>query len=196
MTGRASYLLFFFSALFGRSLVSSRSLLDTRPGIPEEFSSRRLAETFGKSDAEDLYKQIDVDLAPYKDNGISQSQIDGVFCGIRDPGFRVQIKNQEIYIVGEVEGFQSRQRNIKLALIDMASHHKDLPDVDFVVGTYDWTATEVASIPGLEQGGPVFAQVSAFVLPAACTAGIEVLPDAGCENLADVACGNLQPCSA
>ena len=86
-----------------------------------------------------------------------------MFCGIRDPGFRVQIKNQEVYIVGEVKGFQSRNRNLKLALIDMASHHKDLPDVDFVMGTYDWTATEVQSVPGMEEGGPVFAQVGGNV---------------------------------
>ena len=100
--------------------------------------------------------------------------IDGVFCGIRDPGFRVQIKNQEVYIVGEVKGFQSRNRNIKLALIDMASHHKDLPDVDFVMGTYDWTATEVQSVAGMEDGGPVFAQVgSATVLkPCLCTISV------------------------
>lgn len=38
-------------------------------------------------------------------------------------------------MVGEVEGFQSRNRNIKLALVDVAAEYTDLPDVDFVVGT-------------------------------------------------------------
>ena len=85
----------------------------------------------------------------------------GVFFCIRDPGFRVHIKNQEVYIVGEVEGFQSRNRNIKLALVDVASEYQDLPDCDFVVGTYDWTATEVQPSYGYESGGPVLAQVGA-----------------------------------
>lgn len=123
-------------------------------------SSRELVATYTVPDPPDeLYQQIDTDLAPYKARGINKSMVDGVFCGIRDPGFRVQIKNQEVYIVGEVRGFQSRNRNIKLALIDMASHHKDLPDVDFVMGTYDWTATEVQPVSGMEEGGPIFAQV-------------------------------------
>lgn len=123
-------------------------------------SSRELVATYTVPDPPDeLYHQIDTDLAPYKARGINKSMVDGVFCGIRDPGFRVQIKNQEVYIVGEVRGFQSRNRNIKLALIDMASHHKDLPDVDFVMGTYDWTATEVQPVSGMEGGGPIFAQV-------------------------------------
>ncbi|KAL0018931.1 hypothetical protein WJX79_001911 [Trebouxia sp. C0005] len=69
-----------------------------------------------------------------------------------------QIKNQEVYIVGEVEGFQSRNRNIKLALVDVAAEYTDLPDVDFVVGTYDWTATEVQPALGFEEGGPVLSQ--------------------------------------
>ena len=127
-------------------------------------SSRSLAATYTVPDPPaELYRQIDEDLAPYKARGINKSMVEGVFCGIRDPGFRVQIKNQEVYIVGEVKGFQSRNRNLKLALIDMASHHKDLPDVDFVMGTYDWTATEVQSVPGMEEGGPVFAQVGNYL---------------------------------
>ena len=87
--------------------------------------------------------------------------IQGVYCGIRDPGFRVQIKNQQIFVVGEVQGFQSRNRNIKLALVDVASSYGALPDVDLVIGTYDWTATTVQTMPEFEAGGPVLAQVRA-----------------------------------
>lgn len=109
--------------------------------------------------AASVFDQISVDLSPYKKTGISASMIQGVYCGIRDPGFRVQIINQEIFIVGEVQGFQSRNRNIKLALVDLASTYKALPDVDFVIGTYDWTATTVQETPEFEAGGPVLAQV-------------------------------------
>ena len=113
-----------------------------------------------KSDApQDLFSQIANDLGPYRKRGISDSMTSGVYCGIRDPGFRVQIKNQEVYMVGEVEGFQSRNRNIKLALVDVAAEYTDLPDVDFVVGPYDWTATEVQLALGFEEGGPVLSQV-------------------------------------
>lgn len=108
-----------------------------------------------------LFDQISRDLAPYKEHGISASMIQGVYCGIRDPGFRVQIKNQQIFVVGEVQGFQSRNRNIKLALVDVASSYGALPDVDLVIGTYDWTATTVQTMPEFEAGGPVLAQVRA-----------------------------------
>ncbi len=124
-----------------------------------KVTSLKISSSF-KSDApQDLFSQIAKDLGPYRKRGISDSMTNGVYCGIRDPGFRVQIKNQEVYIVGEVEGFQSRNRNIKLALVDVAAEYTDLPDVDFVVGTYDWTATEVQPALGFEEGGPVLSQV-------------------------------------
>lgn len=106
-----------------------------------------------------LFEQIAADLAPYAACGISKAMIDGVYCGIQDPGFRVQIKRNKVFIAGEVKGFQSRNRNIKLALLDLASHYTKLPDVDFVVGTADFTASEVHPVPGMKEGGPIFAQV-------------------------------------
>ena len=115
--------------------------------------------------ATSVFDQILIDLSPYKETGISASMIQGVYCGIRDPGFRVQIINQEIFIVGEVQGFQSRNRNIKLALVDLASTYTSLPDVDFVIGTYDWTATTVQEMPEFEAGGPVLAQVCTVSSP-------------------------------
>lgn len=119
----------------------------------------QLSSRFNSDAPQDLFSQIAKDLSPYRKRGISDSMTNGVYCGIRDPGFRVQIKDQEVYIVGEVEGFQSRNRNIKLALVDVAAEYADLPDVDFVVGTYDWTATEVQPALGFEEGGPVLSQV-------------------------------------
>ncbi len=119
----------------------------------------QLSSSFNSDAPQDLFSQIAKDLSPYRKRGISDSMTNGVYCGIRDPGFRVQIKDQEVYIVGEVEGFQSRNRNIKLALVDVAAEYADLPDVDFVVGTYDWTATEVQPALGFEEGGPVLCQV-------------------------------------
>ena len=112
-----------------------------------------------KHPAASVFDQTSVDLSPYKETGISASMIQGAYCGICDPGFRVQIINQEVFIVGEVQGFQSRNRNIKLALVDVASTYTTLPDVDFVIGTYDWTATTVQELPDFEAGGPVLAQV-------------------------------------
>ena len=122
-------------------------------------SGLKISSSFNSDAPQDLFSQIAKDLSPYRKRGISDSMTNGVYCGIRDPGFRVQIKSQEVYIVGEVEGFQSRNRNIKLALVDVAAEYTDLPDVDFVVGTYDWTATEVQPALGFEEGGPVLSQV-------------------------------------
>lgn len=98
-----------------------------------------------------LFDQISIDLAPYT-AGINRAMVDKVYCSTA-PGFRVQIKDQEVYIAGEVRGFQSRNRNIKLALLELASQVTDLPDVDLVLGTDDFTAD------GAGHSGPILAQV-------------------------------------
>ena len=98
-----------------------------------------------------LFNQISIDLAPYT-AGINKAMVDKVYCTTA-PGFRVQIKDQEVYIAGEVRGFQSRNRNIKLALLELASQVADLPDVDLVLGTDDFTADSAG------HAGPILAQV-------------------------------------
>ncbi len=111
-------------------------------------SSVRLVNSTDK-----LFNQIAEDLAPYE-AGISSAMVDSVYCSTIAPGFRLQIKDQEVYIAGEVRGFQSRNRNIKLALLEVASQFKILPNVDLVIGTDDFSAD------GTGMTGPIFAQVS------------------------------------
>ena len=110
-----------------------------------------------------LFHQISVDLAPYA-AGVDKSMVDSMYCSSRDPGFRVQIKNQDIYIAGEVRGFQSRNRNIKLALLEVARTFQNLSDVDFVLGSNDFSASSGV-------GGPMFAQVL-HRFPHACLVSI------------------------
>ena len=100
-----------------------------------------------------LFNQISADLAPYA-AGISSTMVDSVYCSTTAPGFRLQIKNREVFIAGEVHGFQSRNRNIKLALLEVASHFADLPDVDLVIGTDDFSAEDHS------HSGPILAQAS------------------------------------
>ena len=50
--------------------------------------------------AEQLLQQISQDLAPFKD-GITQDMVEQVYCSQFDPGFRVQIINNRVYIAGE-----------------------------------------------------------------------------------------------
>ncbi len=58
-------------------------------------SGLKISSSF-KSDApQDLFSQIAKDLNPYRKRGISDSMTNGVYCGIRDPGFRVQIKTKK-----------------------------------------------------------------------------------------------------
>ncbi len=101
-----------------------------------------------------LFKQISADLAPYA-AGINSTMVDSVYCSTRAPGFRLQIKNQEVFIAGEVHGFQSRNRNIKLALLEVASHFADLPDIDLVIGSDDFSAEDHG------HSGPILAQARA-----------------------------------
>ncbi len=50
--------------------------------------------------AEQLLQQISQDLGPFRD-GISQNMVEQVYCSQFDPGFRVQIINNRVYIAGE-----------------------------------------------------------------------------------------------
>ncbi len=100
-----------------------------------------------------LFNQISADLAPYA-AGISSAMVDSVYCSTTAPGFRLQIKNQEVLVAGEVQGFQSRNRNIKLALLEVASHFADLPDIDLVIGSDDFSSEDHG------HSGPILAQAS------------------------------------
>ena len=111
-------------------------------------SSVPLLETTSK-----LFNQISADLAPYA-AGISSAMVDSVYCSTTAPGFRLQIKNQEVLVAGEVHGFQSRNRNIKLALLEVASHFADLPDIDLVIGSDDFSSEDHG------HSGPILAQAS------------------------------------
>ena len=50
--------------------------------------------------AEQLLRQVLQDLAPFR-TGISQNMVEQVYCSQFDPGFRVQIINNRVYIAGE-----------------------------------------------------------------------------------------------
>ena len=108
-----------------------------------------------------LFDQISADLAPYA-AGINSTIVDSVYCSTTAPGFRLQVKNQEIFIAGEVHGFQSRNRNIKLALLEVASHFADLPDVDLVIGSDDFSAENHG------HSGPILAQASVLAATHGC----------------------------
>lgn len=116
--------------------------------------------------ATQLFRQIDIDLHPYVKSGISKAMIEGVYCGLEDGGFRVQIKDNKIYVAGEALGIQSRNRNVKLHLLGVAMRYPNSPEVDFIVGTGDCPGRKVRNVSGMSAGGPMFAQASllSFVL--------------------------------
>ena len=99
-----------------------------------------------------LFAQITKDLAPYA-AGITADMVDDVFCNSTEAGFRVQIRDQQVFIAGEISGFQSRNRNIKLALLEVVSQLRDVPDVDLIIATGDLSAADHS------HAGPIFAQV-------------------------------------
>lgn len=90
-------------------------------------------------------------------------------------GFRVQIISGQVYIAGEVidwHNTQSRNRNVKLQLLDVAQHYR-LPDVDFLLLTGDWPPEDRSGqSTGCPLQGPVFMQVSLRVVWSTCTFSI------------------------
>lgn len=127
-----SFLLVCVAWLASSNLVSSSLLLPHRAGT--------------------LFAQITKDLAPYA-AGITADMVNNVFCNTTEAGFRVQIRNRQVFIAGEISGFQSRNRNVKLALLEVVSQFRDLPDVDLIIATGDLSAADHG------HAGPIFAQV-------------------------------------
>ena len=75
----------------------------------------------------------------------------------------MQVLSGQIYIAGEVidwHNTESRNRNVKLQLLDVAQHYR-LPDVDFLLLTGDWPPEDRSGqSTGCPLQGPVFMQVS------------------------------------
>lgn len=74
----------------------------------------------------------------------------------------MQVLSGQVFIAGEVIDWtwtQSRNRNVKLQLLDVAQHYH-LPDVDFVLLTGDWPPEDRSGQSlGCPLQGPVFMQV-------------------------------------
>ncbi|DBA98170.1 TPA: hypothetical protein ACH3X1_014789 [Trebouxia sp. C0004] len=68
--------------------------------------------------------------------------VNNVFCNTTEAGFQVQIRNRQVFIAGEISGFQSRNRNVKLALLEVVSQLRDMPDVDLIIATGDLSAAD------------------------------------------------------
>lgn len=75
----------------------------------------------------------------------------------------MQVLSGQVYIAGEVidwHNTESRNRNVKLQLLDVAQHYR-LPDVDFLLLTGDWPPEDRSGqSTGCPLQGPVFMQVS------------------------------------
>jgi hypothetical protein len=75
----------------------------------------------------------------------------------------VQVLSGQVYIAGEVidwHNTESRNRNVKLQLLDAAQHYR-LPDVDFLLLTGDWPPEDRSGqSTGCPLQGPVFMQVT------------------------------------
>lgn len=116
---------------------------------------------FPDSPADKLFTQITTDLHRFTKTGIHLDMIEQPYCSEREPSFRVQILSGQVYIAGEVidwHNTQSRNRNVKLQLLDVAQHYR-LPDVDFLLLTGDWPPEDRSGqSTGCPLQGPVFMQ--------------------------------------
>ncbi|DBA77806.1 TPA: hypothetical protein ACH3X1_009163 [Trebouxia sp. C0004] len=152
-----SFVLVCVAWLASRDLVSSSLLLPYQAGT--------------------LFAQITKDLAPYA-AGITADMVNNVFCNTTEAGFRVQVRDRQVFIAGEISGFQSRNRNIKLALLEVVCQLRGVPDVDLIIATGDLSAADHG------HAGPIFAQVfrtvsrQLMLVPAGscvCPANIQLL---------------------
>lgn len=105
------------------------------------------------------FSAISEDLEPWQTSGISQGQVrrrqhgspalhslvwaicmkrpvtthalqvEAVYCKSQGGGFRLQIKDGQIYIVGETPSIEDRHRNLEMLLLHAQAMHT-LPDVD------------------------------------------------------------------
>ena len=86
-----------------------------------------------RKDESELLSQVATDLSPFNNtrisNGISLQQVERVYCNFDQGGFRLQIVDGKMYVVGEQGSIQTRVRNTKLMFMHVMQKYK-LPDVD------------------------------------------------------------------
>ena len=85
-------------------------------------------------------------------------------------GFRLQVVDKQLYVVGEIldQNSKSRNRNIKLQLLELSRRHA-LPDLDMHITTDDWPQKSQAGInPLCPVQGPVLCQVQPRTHRAQC----------------------------
>ncbi|KAK9819294.1 hypothetical protein WJX74_001805 [Apatococcus lobatus] len=87
-----------------------------------------------------LLEGVDRDLAPFS-QGITLEMVEQAYC--RDTqlvtSFRVQILDNQAYIVGETQGYQDLNlKNKRMLASVLQAFPGALPDVDFVVQGSDW----------------------------------------------------------
>jgi hypothetical protein len=90
------------------------------------------------SSANQLLLQIEHDLRPFKRQGISKQMVDAAYC-IKTPGFRAQVINGSLFIVGETYSYETRALSVKMMLYSVVTRFGHLlPDLDFIVSLGDF----------------------------------------------------------
>ncbi|KAK9818583.1 hypothetical protein WJX74_004255 [Apatococcus lobatus] len=110
-----------------------------------------------KGPAEALFSRIQQDLAPWVESGISLEMVEQVYCSYNTQTFRLQVVNQEMYVVGETKQFPEFQSHMKLLLADVWAAYKGrLPDVDLVIQFDDWMPPSLnGTHPDCPHQGPI-----------------------------------------
>ncbi|KAK9831221.1 hypothetical protein WJX74_008187 [Apatococcus lobatus] len=110
------------------------------------------------SDKDHLLRGVERDLEPFRHHGITLQMVEQVYCTFNLQSFRVQILDNQIYIVGELPGFADLNlRNKKILALLAARYPDDLPDVDFIIQNSDWFPPNFnGSHEDCRQQGPMF----------------------------------------
>ena len=88
----------------------------------------------------DLFRQIDEDLHPFEQTGITRELLSKAHCA-EGPGFRVQIRNGTMWVAGETMSYESRALSVKMMIYTVLQRW-GLPDLDFVVSISDYPPPE------------------------------------------------------
>lgn len=136
---------------------------DTRTDIQQQvYNARQPSEVIQTADVQKevkaLFEQIELDFEPFLSTKITSLMVEQAYCACSSAGFRFQVVDNQLYVAGETRHIQSRHAHLKKQLLDLYRADGNLPDVDIVFGSSDFS--EECSIsdmpPDCRARGPRF----------------------------------------
>ncbi|KAK9806012.1 hypothetical protein WJX73_004751 [Symbiochloris irregularis] len=86
---------------------------------------------------QEVLKQIDEDLRPYRLTNITLEMVESSYCSCTHSSWRLQVVNGSMYVAGEIKPYQTRNESVKRQLLELVRLEGPLPDLDIYFDSQD-----------------------------------------------------------